>query len=91
MISVIGTIIAPNGVSYIDPLINIYFLSYNPILPILAIPQIVDVNVYPESISPIDQLDLISIDDVNANRNQITNIVLMTLKNTYTNCEFSII
>lgn len=91
MISVIGTILAPSGISYIDPLINVYFLSYNPVSDIFAIPQILDDVSYSDSISPIDQLDIVSITDRNANRDQITSIVLMVLENTYPNCTFEII
>lgn len=91
MISVIGTILAPSGISYIDPLINVYFLSYNPQTDIFAVPQILDTATDPDSITPIDQLNIVSIADRNANRDQITSIVLMVLENTYSNCKFQII
>lgn len=80
-----------NGIGYIDPIINVYFLSYNQKSGIYSIPQIIDSNLYPDIISPIDELLPILIDAPGSNslnREQITEIVCNFLINQYPECNF---
>lgn len=86
-----GTIITPLGTVYTDPIINTYFLSYNEESGIFAFPQIVDSNLYPETISIVEQIEqiLIPAPECNAmDREEITEIALMMLQNQFPNCKF---
>jgi hypothetical protein len=88
MIQCIGTIQTDNG-TYIDPMINVYFLSYSEKFGVMAIPQIVDMDG-----GPIDQLDAMKIDPPSAtttNRIEITNLTIMFLSNLYPNNQFLVI
>lgn len=88
MIYCTGTITTDQGV-YIDPIINIYYLSYNETQGIFVYPQIVD----PADNCPIDQLSGFVISNPDAEtigRDGITGVALMVLSNDYPNCNFSL-
>lgn len=95
MIHCIGTLISPIGTLFVDPIINVYYLSYNPVSGIIAFPQIIDTDLYPDVISIIENLNGVNILEGQStngvDRVEITNIVLMALENEYPTCQFFII
>lgn len=85
MIYCIGTLTALSGLEYTDPVINVYYLSYNADSGVITIPQIL-VN---DSI--VDQLTAFNIPAPGGNladREQITELLCSFLNNEYTECEF---
>jgi len=79
MIKCTGTIETPQGV-YINPDINIYYLSYSKSFGVLAFPQIL------VEASPVDQLTPVIINGNTSNqinRIDIENAVLIFLQNDY--------
>lgn len=86
-----GTLETQLGNVYIDPVINVYYLSYNAESGTYAFPQIVDTNLLPDVISIIEQIEQILIPAPGSNvidRKQITEIVCVFLQNQYPNCQF---
>jgi hypothetical protein len=74
-----------NGLNYLDPLINVYYLSYNSVGPILAFPQVVN-----NEMQVLDQLFMAIIGNSSTvNRNDITNSILMLLESEYSGCTFT--
>jgi len=85
MIKCTGTIETPQGV-YINPDINIYYLSYSKPFGVLAFPQIL------VEASPVDQLTPVIINGPTSNqinRVDIENAVLIFLQNDYPLNQFS--
>lgn len=77
-----------DGVDFIDPYIDIYYLSYNGVAPIYAFPQIVTLQQ-----NVLAQLFMVSIDadPMQTNRELILNIIIGVLENTYPLCKFTIV
>lgn len=74
-----------NGFNYMDPLINVYYLSYNSTGAILAFPQLVN-----NELQVFDQLFMALIDNgPTINRNDITNSIIMLLEQEYSGCTFT--
>jgi hypothetical protein len=74
-----------NGLQYMDPLINVYYLSYNSVYPIYAFPQIID-----NTGSILDQLFWAEIDNgPTIGRADVENAVIMLLQQAYPNCTFT--
>lgn len=87
MIELIQTtgVLSVYGNNYIDPLINVYYVSYNSNIHIFAFPQLVDVD-----LAPYEQLFMAIVDNgATINRTDITNSMIMLLENTYPNCTFT--
>lgn len=85
MIYCIGTLTAPSELVYTDPVINVYYLSYNAESGIIAIPQIIQDD------SITDQLLACNIPAPGGNiadREQITEILCTFLNNEYPECDF---
>jgi hypothetical protein len=75
-----------NGLNYLDPLINVYYLSYNSVGPILAFPQLVN-----NELQVFDQLFMALIDNgPTVSRYDVTNSILMLLEQEYTQCTFTL-
>lgn len=81
-------IINSDGVDFIDPFIDVYYLSYNGVAPIYAFPQIVTLQQ-----NVLAQLFMISIDadPMITNREFILEVTIGVLKNTYPFCKFTIV
>ena len=74
-----------DGLNYLDPLINVYYLSYNSSTPIYAFPQIVDANLSVQCQLFMGEVGPGS----NLTRIDVENAIIMLLESTYTNCTFT--
>jgi len=74
-----------NGLQYLDPIINVYYLSYSSEYPIYAFPQVID-----NEGNIIDQLFMASVDNgPTIGRYDIENAIIMLLQLTYPGCTFT--
>lgn len=84
LIQCYGTI-EGDGIQYMDPLINVYYLSYNSENPIYAFPQIID-----NTGSILEQLFQCDIENgPTIGRFDVENAVIMLLEQAYPTCTFT--